>query len=482
MNSQEDYGSFCFQCAEQALRSNVAPILTPGTQPLINTVYFPTPYNDFAQSVLKRISHEATPTGEDYYDLQDFFIFHHEIVHLQNLDWTPAKDLARIVLATCYAAIFRLLISDSTQQVESAWKDLGTFTQRLNEIEKSIKFVEELFANAWTFRVLEVSTRPGGKWAGFGKLLETLKENVLNTEEDKFPGFSTAYDSIQPLISLLLNNPSISSVILPLLQPIEEWGVKLPQAINAREHLERMLALPFIRNYPKLPPGKSEGWIEIKYYLEQMREKHFRRWKQLLALMLNLSWGKEVISISTPFTLPLWLISHGDLPAEGSYEDAMLHASQTLRDLGNLRSRFNIKPNIYASLEPRVGRKGQGFIGVRLGTHRNGKVDEDEADSILNLLLFEAIRQQLIARKGIICPFNQGRRLCQCPPARREALDRLYHIAKDTFFKKDELNDWNPLPCLENWPSGSKPEKNEFWVSKTLYKQSSGIITIQEYW
>jgi hypothetical protein len=60
------------------------------------------------------------------------------------------------------------------------------------------------------------------------------------------------------------------------------------------------------------------------------------------------------------------------------------------------------------------------------------------------ILFFEGLRQQLLARKGIICPFNLGRIRCQCTKEIHSSLARLSSLAADGLFGSGE---WSSLPC-----------------------------------
>src|SRR5207248_10607362 len=80
------------------------------------------------------------------------------------------------------------------------------------------------------------------------------------------------------------------------------------------------------------------------------------------------------------------------------------------------------------------------------------------ADERLYLLFYEGIRQQLLVRKGFVCPNNHlnrekelgrsGKSLpCRCPTAVQEFLTILSLLAFDGLFGPGE---WSLPPCLSN--------------------------------
>ena len=87
------------------------------------------------------------------------------------LDWTPAKELAKIPLALSYSQIFQLMCVGTsshpsrTEAAKRVWERFLGNTHILEEIMRAIEFVEELFATEMLIKALEERTRPGRKWA-----------------------------------------------------------------------------------------------------------------------------------------------------------------------------------------------------------------------------------------------------------------------------------------------------------------------------
>jgi len=70
----------------------------------------------------------------------------HEVIHLQGLDRTPAKELARTALAFQYAYLHELMSKKPYQQTQNAWNEFNANEKTLRDIAKDILFVEELLA------------------------------------------------------------------------------------------------------------------------------------------------------------------------------------------------------------------------------------------------------------------------------------------------------------------------------------------------
>jgi hypothetical protein len=125
MTAQDESRGFCFHCSFPDPRfsatsgtslCNPWPLLVQSndldiviSQPLIRTCYSPSPFVEVCALRSKR--------RKDQYDFIDWFNFLHEAVHLWYLDWTPAKELAKIYLAFCYDILSRLVLDHASSQV-----------------------------------------------------------------------------------------------------------------------------------------------------------------------------------------------------------------------------------------------------------------------------------------------------------------------------------------------------------------------------
>ncbi len=430
MNKQGEHNSFCFRCAvpttgsheaiqqsqneQPSLLQNPWPLLaanpdiyTVRANPLIRSVYFPTHLGETDREI-KRILREKRKeqlTEENIGIFKNAFILWHEEAHFQYMDWTPAKDLARIYLALSYMCIAIMLSFQAESESEwevilDHWKSLESYGQNLNQIEESIGFVEEVFANAWTIQIMEGYMRQGDLWEGYKEQLIEIKKQIEIEEEYHQLGFRKAYKDIQPLVYLSIINQSLRPYIIALLEPIEEWGGDSHGlAMDAYENLKKMLEQPFIKSFKtylkRLNTSNSTGGTkskpslykhsdEFREYLIKFSNEQWGRWERSLALQISQAWEveKEWAALphsmrtnafrrwlNPPFLKLLWKISHGDLPAQGTYYDAQMYAAATRRRTMDFRSTHGKEPNIYAWLGLLTNSEGQQFIGINV--HEN---------------------------------------------------------------------------------------------------------------
>ena len=130
MTAQGEPTGFCFHCAALGSRfppssaiplENSWPLLAQSnnldiavSQPLIRAFYFPTPIADILSRRENRLT--SKPRSENQDDFLDCFIWMHEEAHLTFLDWTPAKDLAKLLLSLCYDILRRIVFRQSMEE------------------------------------------------------------------------------------------------------------------------------------------------------------------------------------------------------------------------------------------------------------------------------------------------------------------------------------------------------------------------------
>jgi hypothetical protein len=148
------------------------------------------------------------------------------------------------------------------------------------------------------------------------------------------------------------------------------------------------------------------------------------------------------------FAQLLWYVSRGNIEwksADSLDTNLLSRADQAIEILqGNLAKQSPVGTGNVAILHRQMY-KTRSYIGIAHSGFAEGIVSEEFRRKHLTLLLFEGIRQQLIVRKGFICPFMFGRQSCACVDQDRDGLRRLAHLALDGFFGP---GDWSLPPCL----------------------------------
>ncbi len=467
MNGQEqeqEQGGFCFNCAAKVPQfapaipqtqqnytiqmQNPWPLLVLSSnldfmrsQPLIRVMYTATPLATITDIRLRRNQiNRAKPHPEDRADFEDWFIYLHEFTHLLVLDWTPAKELAKLYLSLCYGFIFQL--GSSALPAEEAWKEFTECTSYLNQIEKSIGFVEELFATALALKTMETLTLPGRTWTGFQEELEELKENALVNEEKHFTGFCAAYERTEPIINLMFGKDHLASYIVPILQPVLRVEGEYLRAYDARARLDVIL---------NLLEG-VENVDEASRRLQGLNEQDKEDWRHVLDILMK--WVEQPISeeedgiehVYGGFARRLWNISKGDLKDRSkdffccySWPD-ITQAIERFQEVFSGGSPLG-SGNVIALQQKMYGAKR--FLEMYYWGDLS--ISQVVKDDHVALLCYEGIRQQLVARKGFFCPFNRGRRRCQCSPEGQKFLQQLSHLAFDGLFGPGE---WSSPPCL----------------------------------
>jgi hypothetical protein len=396
-------------------------------------MYVARPMNDMNAIRLRRLNNDIKPQPEELDDFYDWFIHLHEYIHLLYLDWTPAKELARLVLSLCYDSITQLL--NPYVPAEQAWKEFSEALSDMSQIEKNIGFVEELIATAVAMRAMERQILPGGMWIGFQEELETLKESALANEENNYSGFRAAYERIQPIIQLLFGEPVLVSYIVPLFQPVLKTENNIPLTCDAHAHLAAIFKLL----------DDVENVEEAYQRLEWLNEQEEEGWKLTLDTLIK--WAREPVNEKDGikhfyglFARKLWNISKGNVK-EHIVANSLLRATPT-----------QMFQDVIASGSPLGGGSGillqrdmyktQPFLSVN---YFGDNIEEEVRDDQLTLLFYEGIRQQLIAREGFICPYNKGLQRCNCKRIIQRHFLRLSHLALDGLFGP---GNWSLPPCL----------------------------------
>ncbi len=438
MSNQGELGGFCFNCAVRAPQyptsapqtqpthsiqlQNPWPILVRSdnldlynTQPLVCTFYN---VNSWDRPHKKLVASRP----EDRAFLTTYFNRLHEFSHLYALDWTPAKELARIALSRCYECIH--VLAYSLMPAEEVWGVFTEATADLDKIEKNIGFVEELFTTTEAIAIMERIINSDNEWIGFQEEIEKLEEIMLAHQEKNYSGFRAAYKRFKPIIPLMLSNPYLLSYSIPLLQPVIKNEDGTLSADNARSHLEIVLdRLSGINN-------EEEASRRLQVLVEQEREA----WELTLDALIKWAGGSangkdgyRPIDSDDNLAGMLWLISKGE--QEDRYTSKGIQSAYAKRKSLGTKNCFVLQQKTY---------RNQSYITpVYPGTDEDsGTYASEETKKLQHgkLIFFEGLRQQLVARKG----------LCDHPDTHRN-LQRLYHLALEGLFGP---GDWSPPPCL----------------------------------
>ncbi len=453
-------GAFCFRCSAKDPRHdssrwreplhNPWPLLVPNggleyvrSSPLVRAFYSPV---DLRSVLTIRARREAeggrSSTASDHDDFRDWLIWLHETAHLYYLDWTPAKELAKIHLAFSHAAILNLLFISELrdEHIAANWLSLERSAQQLDQIELNIVYVEELIATAISLRAMKKETANGGLWTGFTETLEALREEFLD-QDDYLPGFRDAYERIASLIELMYGNAGFVALVMPLLQPvvIGSASTALPYALDSRTRLKEIIDLLEGVDHPVIAADA----------VQRLAEEEVSTWRILLSLQLDAigesSAGRgDFMRHYSSMVHRLWRITRGNIP-DGPTNDTIEQAGKSVAGIrSQVMAGKSFGPTGLLNLHPHW-QGGRRYIGLV-----EWPLDADSSSEKLQIdhrmvLFCEGLRQQLLAGKGINCPNNiDGTRHCYCPKPIRQSMKRLADVAGAGAFGPGQ---WSQLPC-----------------------------------
>lgn len=465
MEEQNDHelDEFCFRCSAKDPRYDVSPresLYNPWpllarsdqleytrSQPLVRMWYSPISFDAVFDTNERQKHTPANPTqltADARADFITWFNALHEGGHLWCLDWTPAKELAKVYQAHIYTVVKQLLFEQRlrTSRIERLWKRFIVYSGKLNEIAKSIGFVEELVATANAIAAMEAYTQPGMVWAGFQDELEACKEEAFQQETEVFSDFQATHARFAPLMHLMYSDPTLRSYVMPLLQPVHiPEALDLPYAMNSRENMQTVLSL-------------IEGIDRAEVVMQRLQPLHqemLSGWRIVLGLhVAGMQEAQEEDDPDDTIVRMLWRMTRSDSEAgttESVAEQAALMVEQVRNRIATPHM-ARVGPDFFAGLAP-ARDKRQAFIGVKVQwfTTADRSANDTLIGDFLNVVFFEGLRQQLRKRKGIVCPLSGYDHVlgCRCPERTYKALKRLSKLAtKDEAFGPGE---WSLLPC-----------------------------------
>lgn len=440
MRETSPQGSFCFRCPNSGIGfpDDEAPAVNPwpylvapqefsrvtASQPLVYAVYSPQPI----PAMMKRLV-EAPPEYQSSTDaMKVIFIIWHEMMHMDLMGRTPAKQLAKTHLDLCYHAIERFMrgrgtVAPDIRILEAFWDA----TEALAEIANKIVLVEELLATAVAIRALDNFSRPGGLFEGKTEMVREIEQLALQEEEQALPGFERLYRQTGRMLDFLMNSQDFRMLVL---QPIVENAGQF-EAADASLHLAELLTA--------VNKARSPDAV-VKDYGPQSDEQ-----RRLFEIIRS-----DGVKHRTVFVTD-----------SGQRLNAGFFAS----GLDKLRgTELTFAASEHEELETEVTKdllRGMSMFGAPMmlvWPTRNGN------ETVLNcdwwhradqdtmvygghhvIMLFEAIRQQLLAGSGFSCPSNlKNGQPCRCHPEVRRGLFRLADLARDGLFGAGE---WHSPTC-----------------------------------
>jgi hypothetical protein len=471
---------FCFSCPSLNLNINQKPgiikrkllnpwpmlaanpsLCIPRVDPLTRMVYVytysPRPFASIKAVQMKMVkrleANNAQSTEMNGSDLNTWIIWLHEYTHLFVLDWTPAKEVARLFLALSYAAIGALSCMapspSSLEEAKKIWELFLVHSDCLSQLSAMVSFVEELFATAFTFDGLEEQARPGGMWAGLHDELSNLKEQCVSDQEEKLPGFRAMYknEEFQLFIRMIKDNLTFGAYVIPMPQPVEyENGKLCPK--DSYTCLNTVLTLI---------NGAENAQVAMQR-LQPLEQQVNQGWQAALGMQLD--WARMPLQAPGWYIRQLWKISRCKID-----EEVVMDAGFNKQQLVPLIEEYCIKrrlmfqdpwagPGDSIFLHPSSSIKGDFITGVIVPDQHHAEVPVDVQAAFRIVSSMEALREQLRTQEGIFCPevayqTSANPQVCYCTREGRSRLEGLYRLAKELFVHEEFSGSWSELFCKD---------------------------------
>ena len=345
----------------------------------------------------------------------------HENVHIQ-LDFTPANELARVILARAYEAVATLLALRGDVRDDDIAGLVGLVRRRsaeLGVLAGRTELADELLATAWSLELLR-STRKGVGPRAAAEM-DSITVRVTRGYRETIPGFGRYLPVIQQVLELVRASavpvPQAMARLAIFLSPVRIGG-RDPVAIPTRRRVRRVA---------EAVGGISNGPALMRWLDDEMRgSPEWSAWQAVLRLQVSLQ-GKLIAAG------PLWVAARTRRPQTARSEAAAWALVRRTQE----RYWSWQGPMKRASMVMLVPQEDRGKWYVVA-------VADGAMERRLGLLAFEAVRQQLSARVGIRCPFlTYGACVCRTGnPTIRGSMQRLEQLALSGVFGE---GDWTPM-------------------------------------
>jgi len=401
------------------------------TQPLLRMIYSP----------LRRTS--PIPIRFDIYssdreadrtdlELQDWFLFGHEMVHCGLLDQTPAKDLLRWYLARAFASLVELMTDGSIarQRAEKLRDELIELSSLLRRATQSIEWTEESIASAFNIVVTAEEIRPGGMWAMHRESAEYL---VNSTHTAQRKAFNSVFDRDFPRVVRLVDQirggderaKDLRSIVMATAQPVilDRSGTRFVADNGAR----------FANLLTTVDQCNSRDDLLIS--LVDSATHDVARWRALLQAQLEVMRDDDETSLERYYLRQMWELAGREVDTGATLDAADLAIARAMS-----RHRDNPTVGAVAIISPTGGRHP---FDVSIQMMTGGDLPQSQVSSLELLYAIEGIRQQLLMRTAIVCPMCVDETGSQCSDKWCDALDRLSGWIAQGLFGPAE---WRLLP------------------------------------
>jgi hypothetical protein len=428
-DSDEDFRRFLAQAKRHRLHDPWPQLADPQdfryawTQPLIRGFYVPTIRAEEPVVDLTSGSLASMP-------LSRRVAVYHEFMHLY-LDFTPAKELARLCLGEAYRSLFELLWlpgSDWDEPMEASWSALKTMNMFLGEIAERIFLAEELIATAFGFDTAQSKADERSDGAAEREELRRLEETWVGRQGSEFAQlyYGDSGDGGFKKVARLLRReePSAKTATIARLgifsQAIRQFEDEF-EALDSGERCREVVdAVRAMERAEEL-----HDWIQARIVDETA---DWRAWHAILETSAEELEENQAVRY-------LWAIARGEAPFKPPD-----------------RAQFAlIVQNRYLNSPGVVARWPNALIFpwfVDDCWYIVPALFEGYGDSY-DLLIWEAFRQQLDARRGIRCPNVSvvgGQARCTCKLAYKPGVQRLARWATERRFGYGRWSDL-PSPC-----------------------------------
>ena len=252
-------------------------------------------------------------------------------------------------------------------------------------------------------------------------------------------------------------NPHFGAYVIPLLQPALYKGDIL-SARDPQEHLNLILHLL----------EGTENVEEALHRLRPLEEEVNRGWQRALSHQFAITRDPNAGAVPydcSYFIEQLWKISRSRLKKE-SVNDAVSYAQQVMHAYHSMYQDKLSTPGNGICLHPYISRGKDIITGVAFPDPSEERTPHDVDLAQATILFFEALRQQLLTRKGILCPAPllaagnpqmavRNLQTCLCNKYvtkyipefdMRKLLIGLHRVVGE-LFGVEGSPDWSELPC-----------------------------------
>jgi len=361
-------------------------------------------------------------------DLNQRVALHHEHQHM-SLDFTPAKELARVLLARIYQMLLSLprITGPAWDYRAVAWWDsFERLHDTLVDTAERIALAEELIASVFSFDDLKILL------ASDQARLDEFEKSVLQQQADSidanFPRegreslgdlYCKWYKSFQKLAGLTQSSSDLSYITVRARLSIYLEAVHIdrgiPAALDSRVRCEKLSnAVENMHSGDQLvtwlehegrAPDDVNGWLSV---LETQMD--LCRSSRLMNVLWAAARGQELSRRRTKVTGPIIQARYWDWTWTGFAEKGWWPYLRIVPEEEEGRWHLNAR----------------GFSGPPW--------DSKQRRLYQQLFLLESLRQQLDAGTGIQCSMMRGTGACSCAsgwPLGREIISRLTRWARD---------------------------------------------------